>query len=142
MQDSIRRFCVLTLRFSQIRLDKSLKQRQYCTSKQRTPQMTNIYQQRINEWLEKYGGLSDSAEAKINKLLADFVKEIELQKDTKAFQISIGTKLIREYNGKSYCVIVTETGFEYKDKIYKSLSAIANLITGKHWNGKKFFGVI
>ena len=104
--------------------------------------MTNIYQQRINEWLEKYGGLSDSAEEKINKLLADFVKEIELQKDTKAFQISIGTKLIREYNGKSYCVIVTETGFEYKDKIYKSLSAIANLITGKHWNGKKFFGVI
>ena len=104
--------------------------------------MTNIYQQRIQEWTEKYGGLSPAAEAKIKKLLEEFIKENDLSKDNKAFQITVGTKLIREYNGKSYCVIVTDTGFEYKNKIYKSLSAIANLITGKHWNGKRFFGLI
>lgn len=103
--------------------------------------MTNIYQQRIQEWTEKYGGLSSSTEAKIQKLLEEFIKENNLSKDNETLQITIGTKLIREYNGKSYCVIVTDTGFEYKEKIYKSLSAIANLITGKHWNGKKFFGL-
>ena len=30
---------------------------------------------------------------------------------------------------------------EYNGKKYKSLSAIANKITGTRWNGKKFFGV-
>ena len=103
--------------------------------------MTNIYQQRIQEWTEKYGGLSSSTEAKIQKLLEEFITKNNLSKENKTLQITIGTKLIREYNGKSYCVIVTDTGFEYKNKIYKSLSAIANLITGKHWNGKKFFGL-
>jgi hypothetical protein len=33
-------------------------------------------------------------------------------------------------------------GFEFKNKVYKSLSAIANEVTGKHWNGRKFFGVV
>ena len=36
--------------------------------------MTNIYQQRIQEWTEKYGGLSPAAEAKIKKLLEEFIK--------------------------------------------------------------------
>ncbi|MBS5802667.1 MAG: DUF2924 domain-containing protein [Brachyspira sp.] len=36
---------------------------------------------------------------------------------------------------------VVPSGFEYNGKKYKSLSVIANEITGTRWNGKKFFGV-
>ena len=37
--------------------------------------------------------------------------------------------------------MAVEGGFNFKGKIYKTLSAVANVITGTHWNGKKFFGV-
>ena len=31
--------------------------------------------------------------------------------------------------------------YEYNGAVYKSLSAVARLITGTRWNGKLFFGV-
>ncbi len=52
-----------------------------------------------------------------------------------------GTKLIREWNGQPHEVLVTQTGFTYRDKPYKSLSAIARAITGTRWNGPAFFGL-
>jgi len=52
-----------------------------------------------------------------------------------------GAKLIREWNGRTYTVSVKEEGFVHKDKVWKSLSAIAKDITGAHWSGPRFFGV-
>lgn len=53
-----------------------------------------------------------------------------------------GTRLRREWKGKTYEVIVRDDGsFEYNGEIYRSLSSVASGITGTHWNGKKFFGV-
>ena len=101
----------------------------------------NIYQKRIKEWEQKYGKLSPVVQAKIDKLVAEYDKTQSLNKNSKALAFTPGTKLVREYDGKQYSVIVVENGYEFNNKIYKSLSAIANLITGKHWNGKKFFGV-
>ena len=49
--------------------------------------------------------------------------------------------MVREFKGKRYSVTVIQNGYEYNGKKYKSLSAIANKITGTRWNGKKFFGV-
>ncbi len=53
-----------------------------------------------------------------------------------------GTRLCRDWKGKTYEVLVHQDGkFEYDGEIYRSLTAIAEKITGTHWNGKKFFGV-
>ena len=52
-----------------------------------------------------------------------------------------GARLVREWNGKTYTVSVIEEGFVYKDKIWRSLSAIARDITGAHWSGPRFFGL-
>jgi hypothetical protein len=52
-----------------------------------------------------------------------------------------GSKLMREWNGKTHMVSVIEEGFVYKDKVWKSLSAIAKDITGAHWSGPRFFGL-
>ena len=52
-----------------------------------------------------------------------------------------GTILTREYQGKTVRVTILENGFEYEDKVYRSLTAIANVITGSHWNGYGFFGL-
>ena len=50
-----------------------------------------------------------------------------------------GTVLTRQYDGVEHRVTVLADGFEYKDKPYQSLSAIARLITGTPWNGFLFF---
>jgi hypothetical protein len=38
-------------------------------------------------------------------------------------------------------VKVLEKGFEYENKVYKHLTAIADKITGAHWNGYNFFNL-
>jgi len=52
-----------------------------------------------------------------------------------------GTVLIKEYKGIKLEVKVTESGFEYNNRAYKSLTAIAKEVTGAHWNGYLFFGL-
>lgn len=52
-----------------------------------------------------------------------------------------GTRLVREWNDKSYHVLVCDEGFEFKDRHYRSLSQIAEEITGAHWSGPRFFGL-
>jgi hypothetical protein len=52
-----------------------------------------------------------------------------------------GTCLIREWQGVEHSVTVRDDGYEYQGRPYKSLSAIARLITGTRWNGWTFFGL-
>ena len=52
-----------------------------------------------------------------------------------------GTRLLREWQGSTHEVLVTQSGFDHAGKSYKSLSAIARAITGTQWSGPTFFGV-
>jgi len=52
-----------------------------------------------------------------------------------------GTILSREYKGREVRVLVLEKGFECDGQVYRSLSAVAEAITGSHWNGWLFFGL-
>jgi hypothetical protein len=52
-----------------------------------------------------------------------------------------GTELVREYEGVRYGVTITAEGFFWRDKVYRSLSAIAREITGTSWSGPRFFGL-
>ena len=52
-----------------------------------------------------------------------------------------GTILVRQYAAKTYQVQVLRQGFEYDGQTFKSLTAVAKQITGKHWNGYHFFGL-
>lgn len=101
----------------------------------------NIFEKRINTWEEKYGSLSPEIQRKIDKLVENYDRTQNIEKENKVLSISGGTKLVREFKGKRYSVTVIQNGYEYNGKKYKSLSAIANKITGTRWNGKKFFGV-
>lgn len=55
---------------------------------------------------------------------------------------AIGTTLTRNYGGSDYSVKVLDNGFEYCGEIFDSLSTIAKRITGKSWNGFKFFNLL
>lgn len=52
-----------------------------------------------------------------------------------------GTRLIREWNGRTIAVEVQDNGFLWEGRTYRSLSVIAREITGAHWSGPRFFGI-
>ena len=93
-------------------------------------------------WYEKYDSLPKNVQVKLNKLVCEYekTKSVNIKKIRK-FDVTVGTKFIREYKGERYEVVAVENGFQYNNKTYKTLSAVANIITATHWNGKKFFGV-
>lgn len=52
-----------------------------------------------------------------------------------------GSHLVREWNGRTYQVVVADSGYVMDGKTWRSLSAVAKHITGAHWSGPRFFGV-
>jgi hypothetical protein len=56
-------------------------------------------------------------------------------------RLSPGMRLVREWNGRSHVVDVLEEGFAFEGRLHKSLTAIAQQITGTHWSGPRFFGL-
>lgn len=96
---------------------------------------------------QEQGGYSSQTKKKLETLAKDLDQNQEI-KDEKinalkqnALTIKPGTKLIREYQGKNHEVLVLENNYQYQNKVYRSLSSIANEITGTRWNGKIFFGL-
>ena len=53
-----------------------------------------------------------------------------------------GTRLVREWHGATHSVLVHADGFEWRGQRYRSLSVIARAITGAHWSGPRFFGLM
>src|SRR6266851_5171085 len=56
-------------------------------------------------------------------------------------QLKPGTRLMREWQGRTYEVVVLDDGFSWQGAQYRSLSAIARKITGTAWSGPLFFGL-
>lgn len=52
-----------------------------------------------------------------------------------------GSVIRREYKGRVIVARVLPRGFEYEGDVYRSLTAIAQKVTGAHWNGVSFFGL-
>lgn len=101
----------------------------------------------------EYGRISSETQGRIQQLIKQFdpltlrpdripvnkPKKSPLSRDRR---LPIpGTVITKEYKGISLQVKVLETGFEYNNKVYKSLTAIAKEVTGAHWNGYLFFNL-
>ena len=56
-------------------------------------------------------------------------------------ELKPGTRLVREWQGRTYDVLVLDGGFSWQDTHYRSLSALARTITGTAWSGPLFFGL-
>ena len=52
-----------------------------------------------------------------------------------------GTRLLREWHGKTYEVIILKDGVQCNGTCYRSLSEVARAITGTRWSGPLFFGL-
>lgn len=56
-------------------------------------------------------------------------------------ELTLGTRLVRVWNGKTISVDVLVEGFAYGNRTWRSLSEIARHVTGAHWSGPRFFGL-
>ena len=69
----------------------------------------------------------------------------EFEKGSTSFASGVvpktGARLVRQWRGHTHTVVVGENGFEYEGQRYRSLTVIAERITGTHWSGPRFFGV-
>ena len=99
-----------------------------------------LYAQRVRE--HAYGGIPDWVPAEFDRVLVESRKPRENKRvDSVRRSLSIGTRLVREWNGKTISVEVRQEGYLYADKLYGSLSEIARAVTGAHWSGPRFFGI-
>lgn len=53
-----------------------------------------------------------------------------------------GAQIVRDYKGRRIVVTVLDNGFEFEGERYRSLSAVAQAVTGSKWNGYLFFGLV
>lgn len=58
-----------------------------------------------------------------------------------ARRLAPGARLLRDWNGVTHVIEVTEAGFLWQGATWRSLSLIARTITGAHWSGPRFFGL-
>lgn len=58
-------------------------------------------------------------------------------------KLNTGTRLVRTWRGRTFEIVVLDDGkrFEYRGQVYRSLTEIAQKITGAHWSGPRFFGL-
>ena len=86
-----------------------------------------------------HGGPSRALQRRLRILAGEF------EKGAGSFDpgtgLKTGASLVRRWRGHTHIVLVGEDGFEYDGQRYRSLTVIAERITGAHWSGPRFFGV-
>ena len=87
--------------------------------------------------LRAHGGPSRALQRRLRTLAAEF------EKGARSFDPDIvpktGATLVRQWRGYTHTVLAREDGFEYDGQRYRSLTVIAERITGAHWSGPRFF---
>ena len=89
---------------------------------------------------QAFGGLGPGT----RRLLVALSKSVEANHTlprTRNIRLKPGTKLIREWRGKTHSVLVLEDGFQWRGRRWRSLSAVAREISGTSWSGPRFFGL-
>ena len=86
-----------------------------------------------------YGGLSTETKDRLRQVMGSLEPQRRSNNEARN-RFKSGTRLVREWKGKTHEIILTDNGYDYQGKKYKSLSSIACEITGTHWSGPAFFG--
>jgi hypothetical protein len=87
-----------------------------------------------------HGGASKVTQRRLMTLAAEFETSGRIAPPPGP-RIKPGSRLVREWRGRTHTVCVTDDGFEFQGKTYRSLTRIAHDITGAQWSGPRFFGL-
>src|SRR5438477_4574880 len=86
------------------------------------------------------GGLRPQPQRQLRHIAEQFNQTGEIRRRTR-LELKSGTRLVREWQGRTYEVLVLDDGFSWQSTHYGSLSAVARKITGTPWSGPLFFGL-
>jgi hypothetical protein len=86
------------------------------------------------------GSLTSSTRREIERQIKRLGRDDGTQ--VSAPSLKPGTRLVRSWRGRMHQVLVLEDGFEFDGRRYGSLTQIASDITGAHWSGPRFFGLL
>jgi len=85
-----------------------------------------------------YGGASPA----LRRLWQSLAEASEKGAVDRGIVLKAGTTLVRQWRGHTHTVLVHKDGlFEHEGQRYRSLTVIAERITGAHWSGPRFFGL-
>jgi len=87
-----------------------------------------------------HGGRSKATQRRLMTLTAEFETGGKVAPPPGP-KIKPGSRLVREWHGRTHTVCVIDDGFEFQGKTYRSLTRIARDITGAQWSGPRFFGL-
>ena len=87
---------------------------------------------------QAWGGLKPATRHLLEKAAQDNASR---QQILPALSIKPGTRLLREWHGVTYEVIIMEDGVQFNGKRYRSLSEVSRAITGTRRSGPLFFGL-
>lgn len=88
---------------------------------------------------EVFGGLRPELRRRLRKIAEAARHGSEVA--PAAPRLKPGTRLVREWQGRTHQVVVMDGGFLWQQAHYRSLSQIAREITGTRWSGPVFFGL-
>jgi hypothetical protein len=88
----------------------------------------------------RFGGLPAATRRQIEKMSRELERTGGIARRAEP-ALRPGTRLTRDWHGRTYHVLVVEDGFEFQQCRYTSLSQIAAAITGAVWSGPRFFGL-
>lgn len=91
---------------------------------------------------KRHGGLKPAVRRRLLQVGGSRTSSVDAALRRKpAGTLPPGSRLVREWRGRSHTVEVAEDGFLYAGRHYRSLSEVARAITGARWSGPRFFGL-
>ena len=90
---------------------------------------------------KRFGNLRPSVKRQLLKIVKPGIEGSWKPRTLPNLKTKLGSQIIREWNGRTHTVQVTDNGYVMAGITYGSLSAAAKAITGSHWSGPRFFGL-
>jgi hypothetical protein len=88
----------------------------------------------------RHGGLSPAAQRALDRVGRQLARTGKVSQPRET-RLKPGTRLSRDWHGRTHHVLVIDDGYLFEERRYRSLSQVAAAITGTAWSGPRFFGL-
>ena len=88
----------------------------------------------------RHGGLAPAVQRALDRVGRQLARtgKVSPPRETR---LKAGTRLSRDWHGRTHHVLVIDDGYLFEERRYRSLSQVAAAITGTAWSGPRFFGL-
>lgn len=100
-----------------------------------------VFAQAYHRQVTQHGGISLASERKLAAWATVQPESPQRTGPAAKRRLTKGMRLIRVWHGETHVVDLLDDGVLYEGKTYRSLSAVARVITGARWSGPRFFGL-